>query len=299
MEKSGLLLVNKEKNMTSHDCVNIVRRSFNTKKVGHAGTLDPMATGLLPICIGKATKTVELISMGDKEYTAEFLLGITTDTLDITGEVLTKNPPEKDEEKIISAINSFKGGYMQLPPMYSAKKINGKKLYELAREGKEVEREPRRIEINEIEVLAFDLANNRFTMRVACSKGTYIRTLCQDIGRELGCFGHMSELLRTKSGRFGIKEAYTLSEVEDMMNKADLSFLQPIDKVFEEYPAICITDDKADRVCNGVKVRVSGLSEGSVYRVYDQKNNFLTISRAEDGRLTILKTFYQITKSEV
>lgn len=296
---NGIVNINKPKGFTSHDVVAKLRGILHTKKIGHTGTLDPDATGVLPICVGRATKVADMLTATNKEYIAEVTLGAETDTQDASGQVINSAEVVVTEEEILEALPKFLGEIYQIPPMYSAIKQNGKKLYELAREGKEVEREPRRIEINEIEVLAFDLANNRFTMRVACSKGTYIRTLCQDIGRELGCFGHMSELLRTKSGRFGIKEAYTLSEVEDMMNKADLSFLQPIDKVFEEYPAICITDDKADRVCNGVKVRVSGLSEGSVYRVYDQKNNFLTISRAEDGRLTILKTFYQITKSEV
>lgn len=296
---NGIVNINKPKGFTSHDVVAKLRGILHTKKIGHTGTLDPDATGVLPICIGRATKVADMLTATNKEYVAEVTLGAETDTQDASGQVINSAEVVVTEEEILEALPKFLGEIYQIPPMYSAIKQNGKKLYELAREGKEVEREPRRIEINEIEVLAFDLANNRFTMRVACSKGTYIRTLCQDIGRELGCFGHMSELLRTKSGRFGITEAYTLSEVEDMMNKADLSFLQPIDKVFEEYPAICITDDKADRVCNGVKVRVSGLSEGSVYRVYDQKNNFLTISRAEDGRLTILKTFYQITKSEV
>lgn len=296
---NGIVNINKPKGFTSHDVVAKLRGILHTKKIGHTGTLDPDATGVLPICVGRATKVADMLTATNKEYVAEVTLGAETDTQDASGQVINSAEVVVTEEEILEALPKFLGEIYQIPPMYSAIKQNGKKLYELAREGKEVEREPRRIEINEIEVLAFDLANNRFTMRVACSKGTYIRTLCQDIGRELGCFGHMSELLRTKSGRFGIKEAYTLSEVEDMMNKADLSFLQPIDKVFEEYPAICITDDKADRVCNGVKVRVSGLSEGSVYRVYDQKNNFLTISRAEDGRLTILKTFYQITKSEV
>lgn len=296
---NGIVNINKPKGFTSHDVVAKLRGILHTKKIGHTGTLDPDATGVLPICVGRATKVADMLTATNKEYVAEVTLGAETDTQDASGQVINSAEVVVTKEEILEALPKFLGEIYQIPPMYSAIKQNGKKLYELAREGKEVEREPRRIEINEIEVLAFDLANNRFTMRVACSKGTYIRTLCQDIGRELGCFGHMSELLRTKSGRFGIKEAYTLSEVEDMMNKADLSFLQPIDKVFEEYPAICITDDKADRVCNGVKVRVSGLSEGSVYRVYDQKNNFLTISRAEDGRLTILKTFYQITKSEV
>lgn len=296
---NGIVNINKPKGFTSHDVVAKLRGILRTKKIGHTGTLDPDATGVLPICVGRATKVADMLTATNKEYVAEVTLGAETDTQDASGQVINSAEVVVTKEEILEALPKFLGEIYQIPPMYSAIKQNGKKLYELAREGKEVEREPRRIEINEIEVLAFDLANNRFTMRVACSKGTYIRTLCQDIGRELGCFGHMSELLRTKSGRFGIKEAYTLSEVEDMMNKDDLSFLQPIDKVFEEYPAICITDDKADRVCNGVKVRVSGLNEGSVYRVYDQKNNFLTISRAEDGRLTILKTFYQITKSEV
>lgn len=297
MEKSGLLLVNKEKNMTSHDCVNIVRRSFNTKKVGHAGTLDPMATGLLPICIGKATKTVELISMGDKEYTAEFLLGITTDTLDITGEVLTKNPPEKDEEKIISAINSFKGGYMQLPPMYSAKKINGKKLYELAREGKTIERTPSYVEIKELDILEINTEKNIVKIRVLCSKGTYIRSLIDDIGAKLACGAAMTELIRTGCAGFSLdsENIISISELKNQKESLNNKVIS-LERMFENYPLVALTEDEEIKFRNGIRLR-KGICDERIYRITGKNNELLALGKyfeeaPSDFRLGVYKSFY-------
>ncbi len=297
MEKSGLLLVNKEKNMTSHDCVNIVRRSFNTKKVGHAGTLDPMATGLLPICIGKATKTVELISLGDKEYIAEFVLGIATDTLDITGEILFEKSPEKDEEKIKSAINSFKGGYMQLPPMYSAKKINGKKLYELAREGKTVERKPSYVEIKELDILDINTQKNTVRIRVLCSKGTYIRSLIDDIGTKLSCGAAMTELIRNGCAGFSTTSEKIIS-IAELKNKEETlkDKIISLKEMFENYPSVILTEEEEIKFRNGIRLKKSSHDE-RIYRVINRNNELLALGKffedaPLDFRLGVYKSFY-------
>ena len=295
---NGVVNINKPKGFTSHDVVAKLRGILSTKKIGHTGTLDPDAVGVLPVCVGRATKIADMLTATEKEYVAEVTLGSETDTQDSSGTVLNTSPVNVSKEDIIKTAEKFTGEISQIPPMYSAIKQDGKKLYELAREGKEIERKPRIVEIKEIEILKVDLEKNKFTMRVACSKGTYIRTLCHDIGRSLGCFAHMSYLQRTKSGRFTIEKAYTLEEIENAMGNNDLSFMEPIDKIFEEYPALYLSERKADKMCNGVKVRTSGLIEGTVYRVYDEKQNFLTITQAEEGALKILKTFYQITRAE-
>ncbi len=295
---NGVVNINKPKGFTSHDVVAKLRGILSTKKIGHTGTLDPDAVGVLPVCVGRATKIADMLTATEKEYVAEVTLGSETDTQDSSGTVLNSAEVSVTEDDIKKTISEFIGEVSQIPPMYSAIKQDGKKLYELAREGKEVERKPRIVEIKEIEILECDLENNKFSMRVACSKGTYIRTLCHDIGRKLGCFAHMSYLQRTKSGRFTIEKSYTLEEVESAISNGDLSFLEPIDKIFEEYPALYLSERKADKMCNGVRVRTSGLVEGTIYRVYDEKQNFLTISQAENNELKILKTFYQITRAE-
>lgn len=291
---NGVININKPIGITSHDVVYRLRRLLSIKKIGHTGTLDPDATGVLPMCIGRATKMADMLTAQDKQYIAEVTLGTATDTLDKTGTVTETAPVNVTEENIRSVAAEFVGDIEQIPPMYSAIKINGKKLYELAREGKEAERTPRCIHIENIEVLDINLAENKFSMRVDCSKGTYIRTLCDDIGRRLGCFAHMSGLIRTRSGRFNIEKSYTLEQIEEMMNKEDYSFLTPIDAIFEEYPKLIISKNKARKMCNGVQISVQGTEEGTTYRVYDESGNFLTISMAEDGVLKILKTFYQI-----
>ena len=221
-EKCGMILINKDSEMTSHDCVNIVRRSFNMKRVGHTGTLDPMATGLLPVCIGKATKLADFIGDYPKEYRAGILFGMTTDTLDITGEVLSQNEFNSSKEEIAAAINSFLGESMQIPPMYSAKKINGKKLYELAREGKEAERKPCRIEISKIDIEEINTLKKTARILVKCSKGTYIRSLIDDIGKNLGCGAVMTSLQRTACGGFSIDDdrVCSISELKEMPDKA-------------------------------------------------------------------------------
>ncbi len=289
---NGIININKPKGFTSHDVVARLRRILSTKKIGHTGTLDPDAVGVLPVCVGRATKVAELLTAAEKQYIAQVTLGAETDTQDASGKVLRTAPVRVGPADIQRAAAQFTGDIEQIPPMYSAIKQDGKKLYELARAGVEVERKPRPVRIAGIEILNLDLAHNRFTMRVDCSKGTYIRTLCQDMGESLGCYGHMSELCRTRSGRFFLEDAVTLEQVEAAAGQGDFSFLQPVDRVFEAFPALYLSERKAQKMCNGIRVSTPGMTEGTTYRIYDEKGSFLTISRAEDGVLKILKTFY-------
>ena len=295
---NGVVNVKKELGMTSHDVVYRLRKILSIKKIGHTGTLDPDASGVLPICVGRATKVADMLTAKDKQYVAEITLGFATDTLDASGRVTERAEVNVSKEDIEKALAEFVGEIEQIPPMYSAIKVDGKKLYELAREGKEIERKPRLVRIDSIEILKLDLENNRLSVKVDCSKGTYIRTLCDDIGRYLGCFAHMSALERTRSGRFSIEDAYTTDEIEEMFKSGDLSFFTEVDKVFEEYPKLIISGRKAALMCNGVRVSTQGITEGEIYRVYDEKNNFLTISQGENGVLKILKTFYQTNVAE-
>ncbi len=290
---NGVINIHKPQGFTSHDVVAKLRRILSMKKIGHTGTLDPDATGVLPICVGRATKTADMLTATEKEYIAKVKLGAETDTQDASGTVLKSAEVKITEEEIFAAAREFVGDILQIPPMYSAIKQNGKKLYELARAGQTVERKPRPVTIEEIEVLEINLQEEWFTMRVACSKGTYIRTLCQDIGEKLGCFAHMAELCRTKSGKFSIEDAVTLEEVEKRMAQGEWSFLTPIDKIFEELPVLTLSKRKAELMKNGVRVSTPGMEEGITYRVYDEAGNFLTISTAKDGVLVIEKTFYQ------
>lgn len=290
---NGIININKPLGMTSHDVVGRLRRILGIKKIGHTGTLDPDASGVLPMCIGRATKTADMLTAQNKQYIAEVTLGSATTTLDASGEVTETSEVNVDECDIQSVVTEFVGDIMQIPPMYSAIKIDGKRLYELAREGVEVERKPRPVTIEKIEILGIDLENKKFSMKVDCSKGTYIRTLCDDIGRRLGCLAHMSALIRTRSGRFCIDDAYTLDEVKKMAGEGDMSFLVPIDKVFEELPKLILSSRRAKLMCNGVRISAQGIIDGEAYRVYDESGSFLTISEAENGQLKILKTFYQ------
>lgn len=290
---NGTINVNKPVGFTSHDVVAKLRGILSTKRIGHTGTLDPDATGVLPICVGTATKAAEFLTAEQKEYVAEVTLGAETDTQDASGTVLRFVAVHVTEEDVSAAVRQFVGEIAQTPPMYSAIKQDGKRLYELAREGKTVERKPRIVTIDAIVIESFDLEHKKFSMRVRCSKGTYIRTLCQDIGERLGCFAHMSALCRTRSGGFRIEDAYTLPEIEAMMAAGDTSFLTPVDRVFDTLPALYLSARKAQKMCNGVRVSTPGMEEGCTYRVYDEKGCFLTVSKAEDGVLKIKKTFYQ------
>lgn len=290
---NGVININKPLGITSHDVVYKLRKFLSIKKIGHTGTLDPDAEGVLPMCIGRATKAADMLTAQDKQYIARVTLGAATDTLDSSGNVTQTAEVNVTDTDILNTAAEFVGEIEQIPPMFSAIKVNGKKLYELARKGEEIERKPRIVNIDKIEVLNIDLEKKCFTMKVDCSKGTYIRTLCDDIGRSLGCFAHMSGLKRTRSGRFDIIRSYTVEQVEEMYSNGDMSFITPIDKIFDEYDKLILTSRKAKKMCNGTQVAVQGVEDGKIYRVYDELGNFLTISKAEDGVMKILKTFYQ------
>lgn len=288
----GIVNVNKPLGITSHDVVYRLRKILNIKKIGHTGTLDPEASGVLPMCVGKGTKLAEYLTASDKQYLATLKLGAFTDTQDATGQVLETFEVNVTEEQICDVVKSFIGQIQQIPPMFSAIKIDGKKLYELAREGKTVEREARTITIHNIEIKNIDLDNNIVKMLVDCSKGTYIRTLCNDIGAALGCGGHMLALCRTKSGRFNIDKAFTLEQIEEMTAKEDFSFLTSVGEALPEYDKITLAERNSQRVRNGIKIRVEGLTEGRIYRVFDEKNEFLALAMQENGEFKIIKSFY-------
>lgn len=278
---NGIVNIYKEKGYTSHDVVAVLRKVVGQKKIGHTGTLDPDATGVLPVCLGRATKVCELLTDHDKTYEALLLLGKTTDTQDISGEVLEeRDPGDLTEEEVRSCIESFIGEYDQIPPMYSALKVNGKKLYELAREGKTVERKSRRVQIHGICILEMNLPHVR--MEVDCSKGTYIRTLCHDIGEKLQVGGCMEELERTKVGCFLKEDAVTLDEVRQKMEQGEgAEFFTPLDQIFAELPAVTVTDAKAWMSYNGNDLPERFLLEkeewtdGQEVRVYDSRKNFI------------------------
>ena len=278
---NGIVNIYKEKGYTSHDVVAVLRKVVGQKKIGHTGTLDPDATGVLPVCLGRATKVCELLTDHDKTYEALLLLGKTTDTQDISGEVLEeRDPGDLTEEEVRSCIESFIGEYDQIPPMYSALKVNRKKLYELAREGKTVERKSRKVQIHGIRILEMNLPHVR--MEVDCSKGTYIRTLCHDIGEKLRVGGCMEELERTKVGRFLKEDAVTLDEVRQKMEQGEgAELFTPLDQIFAELPAVTVTDAKAWMSYNGNDLPERFLLEkeewtdGQEVRVYDSRKNFI------------------------
>ena len=256
----GLINVYKEQGFTSHDVVAKLRGILKQKKIGHTGTLDPEAEGVLPVCLGKATKVCELLTDKDKTYQAVLLLGVETDTQDTTGTVTARAPVTASEEDVREAVQSFTGSYDQIPPMYSALKINGKKLYDLARAGKEVERKARTVQIHEIRIE--EIALPRVTMTVTCSKGTYIRTLCYDIGRKLGCGGCMEKLLRTRVERFTLEEAYTLSQIEKIRDEGQLEeILTPVDRLFSQYPLFQVVSEAEKRLENGNPLLCEELTE--------------------------------------
>lgn len=247
---NGIVIIDKEAGFTSHDVVAKLRGICGQRKIGHTGTLDPEATGVLPVCLGSATKLCDMLTDRNKEYVAELLLGIETDTQDITGKMLAEKPVEVSEMEVRQVCESFIGQYDQIPPMHSALKVNGKKLYELAREGKEVERKARSVTIHELEILECRLPVVK--MRVACSKGTYIRTLCADIGTKLGCGGTMKSLRRTRAGGFALEEALTLEKLQQLKDgERLLEAVRPVDSVFTDCPILHIKKDVRALLENG------------------------------------------------
>ncbi len=285
---NGVVIIDKPKGVTSHDVVGMIRKRFNTRRVGHTGTLDPLATGVLPVCIGSATKAAGMLTAADKRYTAVLMLGKRTDTLDICGRVLEENKVGISDGQARECIAGFIGEQEQLPPMYSAIKQNGRKLYELAREGVEVEREKRRVNIYSIEITGLKLPY--ITIDVRCSKGTYIRSLCDDIGTRLGCGAVMTELRRTETAGFGIDEAYTpdaLDALEDI-NAA----VRPTDGLFSHLPAIYLNEKQERSIVNGVRMTWRGGDEGRQYRLYGADGRFLCVSEIKDTRLVLVKSFW-------
>ncbi len=276
----GIINIYKPKGMTSHDVVNKVRRIVGTKKVGHTGTLDPDAEGVLPVCINRGTKVADMLTFSDKRYTAEFKLGITTDTLDISGSILKEHPVNATEQEITDAIKSFVGKIEQIPPMYSAIKVGGKKLCDLARKGIEVERKSRSVEIYEINVI--DVKGNTFTIDVKCSKGTYIRTLGSDIGEKLGCGAVMTNLIRTQSSVFEISNSVKL---ENLTPENYKDYVILAEELFD-CEKITVKGDVLFKVLNGNAIPYDGV-EGKQYKLYDESGRFLCLSKIEEGMLKV------------
>ena len=285
---NGIVIIDKPEGWTSQDVVSKLRGVLHTKRIGHGGTLDPMATGVLPVFVGRATRGVEFFEHAEKTYEAVLRLGITTDTEDIAGTVLTQRPVEVSGAPLEAALQQFRGEIQQIPPMYSALKINGQKLCDLARKGKEVERKPRTITIHALECLSFD--GNRARLRVHCSKGTYIRTLCKDIGQALGCGGCMEALRRVKAGSYTIAEAVPLRQLVDSEDSE--RFLRPVDSMFPQYPAVELTQKQETRCRNGNTFSVE-MEEG-IYRAYGQSGEFLMLAKVEDGIMSTIKSFFEV-----
>lgn len=295
----GVLLIHKPYGITSFDVVARVRRLYGTKQVGHTGTLDPIATGLLPVLVGRAVKASEFLTEKDKEYIAGLRLGITTDTEDITGSILTETQTIPAREAVLTTANSFVGEIMQVPPMYSALKVGGEKLVDLARRGITIEREARPITIHALDIEG-DGAD--YKMRVFCSKGTYIRTLCADIGAKLGCGGAMSSLIRTKTGGFTLENAYTLEALEAMTPEERASLLLPTETLFTHLPKATLSDFFARLSRNGCEIYLKKIGAdiplGTLLRVYD-KDGFYAIGEVReypDGNAIKLLKRFDITK---
>ena len=285
---NGIIIIDKPAGWTSMDVCAKLRGILHEKRVGHAGTLDPMATGVLPVFVGQATKAVSFAENGRKVYETVLQLGRVTDTQDTTGETLEERAVTVTADDVRAALPRFLGEIEQIPPMYSAIKVNGQKLYDLARQGKEVARKPRRITIYDL-ALTEELGNGQYALRVECSKGTYIRTLCHDLGQALGCGGCMAALRRTEASGFGIGEAVTL---EDAAREGE-ALLRPLDSLFRVYPAFTIPNAALEKKCLcGNPLRVS-LADG-IYRVYGCDGTFLALSEARDGILTSKRNFFSV-----
>ena len=285
----GIVIVDKPRDWTSQDVTARLRRVFGTRRIGHGGTLDPMATGVLPVFVGRATRGVEFFEHAEKTYETVLRLGLTTDTEDITGTVLTEVPVSVTDEQVEGALDAFRGEIMQVPPMYSALKVNGQKLCDLARKGKTVERQPRPITIYELQLL--ERGENTLRLRVRCSKGTYIRTLCKDIGEALGCGGCMESLRRVSAGEYTIAEAVPLQELLDTVEPE--TYLRSVDTMFRNYPAVTLTANQEKRCRNGNPFSVN-LAEGS-YRAYSQTGEFLMLAKVEDGIMVTVKSFFAVS----
>lgn len=289
---NGILVIDKSAGWTSQDVAAKLRGVFHERRVGHGGTLDPMATGVLPVFIGRATRAAEFLESAEKEYVAGLRLGVVTDTQDTSGTVLETNSVCVTRAQLEAALRQFLGPIEQIPPMYSAIKINGQKLYELARRGQEVARRPRSITIHALELLEGEGAD--WTVRVRCSKGTYVRTLCHDLGRALGCGACMSSLRRTRAGSFTLAQAVTMQQVLDFAAGQDpQQLLMPVDAVFAAHPPLIVTLGQAAKLKNGAQVKDWQFQPGT-YRVYAEDGEFLLLGRVEGGVLTTIKSFFEV-----
>ena len=285
---NGIVIVDKPQGWTSQDVTARLRRVFNTRRIGHGGTLDPMATGVLPVFVGRATRGVEFFEHAEKVYETVLKPGITTDTEDITGTVLTEQDAFVTGEMLEEVLEKFRGDIMQVPPMYSALKVNGQKLYDLARKGKEVERQPRPITIHELTLLGMEAEGIR--LRVRCSKGTYIRTLCKDIGQALGCGGCMAALRRVAAGEYTAEEAVPLQVLLETENPEQ--YLRPVDSMFRNYPQVTLSEKQEIRCRNGNSFSVQ-MAEGT-YRAYSRDGEFLMLAKVEDGVMSTIKSFWEV-----
>ena len=285
---NGIVIVNKPQGWTSQDVTARLRRVFGTRRIGHGGTLDPMATGVLPVFVGRATRGVEFFEHAEKTYEATLRLGLHTDTEDITGTVLVERPVEVTREQFEKALENFRGEILQVPPMYSALKINGQKLCDLARKGKEVERQARPITIYKLECLEFDGVTAR--LLVHCSKGTYIRTLCKDIGESLGCGGCMASLCRVTAGEYTLEGSVAL---ETLLECEDPGvYLRPVDSMFVNYEAVKLTENQEKRCRNGNSFSIK-LPDGT-YRAYGKDEEFLMLAKVEEGVMSTIKSFFSV-----
>ena len=285
---NGIVIVDKPPGWTSQDVTARLRRVFNTRRIGHGGTLDPMATGVLPVFVGRATRGVEFFEHAEKVYETVLRPGITTDTEDITGTVLTQTDATITADMVEAVLPQFRGEILQIPPMYSALKINGQKLCDLARKGREVERQPRPITIHELTLLGVDEEGVR--LRVRCSKGTYIRTLCKDIGQALGCGGCMAALRRVQAGEYTIEESVPL---EVLLETAEPEqYLRPVDSMFRNLPAVTLSPKQEIRCRNGNSFSIS--MEDGTYRAYGQNGEFLMLAKVEAGVMYTVKSFWEV-----
>ena len=285
---NGIVIIDKPQGWTSQDVTARLRRVFNTRRIGHGGTLDPMATGVLPVFVGRATRGVEFFEHAEKTYETVLRLGLTTDTEDVTGTVLTQQEVSVTREQAEAALEHFRGEILQVPPMYSALKVNGQKLCDLARKGKEVERKPRPITIHELKLL--EMGENTLRLRVRCSKGTYIRTLCKDIGEALGCGGCMEELRRVTAGEYTIEESVPLQQLLEEEDPG--KYLRSVDTMFRNHPAVTLTANQEKRCRNGNAFSVK--LEGGTYRAYSQSGEFLMLAKVEDGVMSTVKSFFEV-----
>ena len=285
---NGIVIIDKPAGWTSQDVTARLRRVFGTRRIGHGGTLDPMATGVLPVFVGRATRGVEFFEHAEKTYETELLLGVATDTEDTTGTVLFRREVSVTPEQLTAVLERFRGEIMQIPPMYSALKVNGQKLCDLARKGRQVERQPRPVTIHELTLLSRE--GDTLRLRVRCSKGTYIRTLCADIGEALGCGGCMQALRRTQAGEYTIAEAVPLQRL--LESPEPETYLRDVDTMFRGYPGVKLTVNQEKRCRNGNAFSVT--LPGGTYRAYSQTGEFLMLAKVEDGVMSTIKSFFDV-----